>query len=273
MAPLTAVKDLGPAQEQLACASLRVTPPGETVEQGIANDVTTTFANMEDVAATDVKVTLAVPEGWTVTGNGEAASVEPGGELATTWKVTPPIDAPYRAYPLKATLTYTAGVAKTLEAAAEVRTMPPPPTADAYVSDVDWVSSANGWGPVERDLSNGEQGSGDGRPITIGGRAFAKGLGTHAPATVRYFLGGRCTALNAWVGVDDVQATRGSVQFTVKADGAQVAQTPVLKAADAAHELKADLTGARYVDLVVGDGGDGNGNDHADWGDARFTCG
>ncbi|MEU0568069.1 NPCBM/NEW2 domain-containing protein [Nonomuraea sp. NPDC005983] len=86
-------------------------------------------------------------------------------------------------------------------------------------------------------------------------------------------LGGRCAAFTASVGVDDVQATRGSVRYTVEADGAVRARTPVLRAADPAYELSADLTGARYVDLVVDDGGDGNGNDHADWGAARFHCG
>ncbi|MFB9394213.1 NPCBM/NEW2 domain-containing protein, partial [Streptomyces coeruleoprunus] len=31
----------------------------------------------------------------------------------------------------------------------------------------------------------------------------AKGLGTHAPAAVRYYLGGRCASFTADVGVDD----------------------------------------------------------------------
>ncbi|NUP76230.1 MAG: hypothetical protein HOV96_01615 [Nonomuraea sp.] len=46
----------------------------------------------------------------------------------------------------------------------------------------------------------------------------------------------------AWVGVDDSQGTRGSVRFEVRADGRQAAQSPVLRNADAAHELKADVT-------------------------------
>ncbi|MEU7891359.1 endo-alpha-N-acetylgalactosaminidase family protein [Nonomuraea sp. NPDC049152] len=267
------VTDLGPAQDQLACASLAVRPAAETLEPGLPNDVTTVFANLEDAAARNVSVRLTAPQGWTVTGQGAAASVEPGQQLSTAWKVTPPVDAPYQPYQLKATLTYeVGGVTKTLEAGAAVRTMPPPPTSDVFVSDIDWTSAANGWGPVERDQSNGEQGQGDGRPITIGGKSFAKGLGTHAPASITYFLGARCTALTASVGVDDVQATRGSVQFSVVADGRVVAQSPVLKAADAAYELTADLAGAKNVQLRVADGGDGNGNDHADWGDARLSC-
>ncbi|MEV4898088.1 NPCBM/NEW2 domain-containing protein, partial [Nonomuraea sp. NPDC055795] len=94
------------------------------------------------------------------------------------------------------------------------------------------------------------------------------------PAKIRYYLGGRCAAFTAVVGVDDSQAApRGSVSYTVLADGVVKAETPVLRGADPAHELSADVRGARFVELVAGDGGDGIGNDHADWGDALFRCG
>ncbi|GAA2207057.1 endo-alpha-N-acetylgalactosaminidase family protein [Nonomuraea monospora] len=267
-----AVTDLGPAPDAQACGTLEVTPASPAFEQGAVNEVTVTFTNLEDVTAEDVAVRLGVPEGWTAEGDG-GGPVQPGGRLATTWRVTPPADAAYGTYELAATVTYTAGgAARTLTAAASVRTLPPPPAADAYASDLEWVSADNGWGPVERDRSNGDTGPSDGGPIVIGGQAYAKGLGTHAPATVRFHLGGRCTAFTAFVGVDDVQATRGSVEFRVVADGVEKARSPVLRAADAAYELSADLNGARHVDLVAGDGGDGIGNDHADWGAALFRC-
>jgi hypothetical protein len=32
------------------------------------------------------------------------------------------------------------------------------------------------------------------------------------------------------------------------------------------------VTGAQVVDLAVGDGGDGNGNDHGDWLTPVLTC-
>ncbi|WP_206068798.1 endo-alpha-N-acetylgalactosaminidase family protein [Nonomuraea composti] len=266
-----AVTDLGPAPDAQACGTLEVTPPA-VLEQGVAGEVTTTFTNLEDVALQDVAVRLTVPEGWTAEGDG-TGTVRPGGRLATTWRVTAPAGAAYGTYELAATATYTVGGApRTLTATASVRTLPSPSTGDAYASDLEWVSADNGWGPVERDRSNGDTGAGDGGPIVIGGRTFAKGLGTHAPAKVRFYLGGRCTSFTAFVGVDDVQATRGSVQFSVTADGVEKARSPVLRAADAAYELSAGLTGARYADLVVGDGGDGIGNDHADWGEARFSC-
>ncbi|MFJ9807028.1 endo-alpha-N-acetylgalactosaminidase family protein [Streptomyces sp. NPDC101158] len=269
------VTDLGPAPEGAACGTLAVTAP-ETLEPGRATTVTATFGNDEAAAVPGATATLALPEGWTA----EPAApvtldpVAAGGTGTAGWRVTPPVDAAYRPYELGASVTYAIGGApRRLTAALTVRTLPPPPTADAWVSDLDWTSAANGWGPVERDLSNGETGTGDGGPLRIGGVAYAKGLGTHAPAKVRYYLGGRCTSLTAEVGVDDVQTSRGSVRFSVLADGVEKVSSPVLGAADSAWALTADVTGASYVELVVGDGGDGNGNDHADWGNARFHCG
>ncbi|MFH8841522.1 endo-alpha-N-acetylgalactosaminidase family protein [Streptomyces sp. NPDC017868] len=269
------VTDLGPAAERAACGTLAVTAP-ETLEPGRPNQVTATFSNDEAADVTGAEAVLDLPEGWTAEPAAPVAlgTVAPGARATATWQVTPPVDAAYQPYPLGASVAYgIGGGRRKLTAATTVRTLPPPPTADSWASDLDWTSAANGWGPVERDLSNGETGTGDGTPLRIGGVAYTKGLGTHAPARVRYYLGGRCASFTAEVGVDDVQTTRGSVQFSVLADGAEKVKSPVLKAPDPAWSLTADVTGASYVDLVVGDGGDGNGNDHADWGSARFHCG
>ncbi|WP_137993162.1 endo-alpha-N-acetylgalactosaminidase family protein [Streptomyces vilmorinianum] len=269
------VTDLGPAAEKAACGTLTLAAP-ETLEPGRANEVTATFANDEASAVTGATAALELPEGWTAEPAAPVAfeTVAAGAKATATWKVTPPVDAAYRTYPLGSTLTYgLGGEARKLTAATSVRTLPPPPTTDSWASDLDWTSATNGWGPVERDVSNGETGTGDGGPLRIGGVTYAKGLGTHAPAKVRYYLGGRCTSFTAEVGVDDVQTTRGTVRFSVLADGTQKVASPVLGARDAAWSLTADVSGATYVELVVGDGGDGNGNDHADWGNARFHCG
>ncbi|MFD3536299.1 endo-alpha-N-acetylgalactosaminidase family protein [Streptomyces sp. NPDC058664] len=269
------VTDLGPAAERAACGTLAVTAP-DTLEPGRPNRVTATFGNDETTDVTGARAVLALPEGWTAEPSAPVTlgTVAAGGQATATWQVTPPVDAAYRPYPLGASLTYTlGGEERKLTAATTARTLPPPPTADSWASDLDWTSATNGWGPVERDLSNGETGTGDGSPLRIGGVTYTKGLGSHAPARIRYYLGGRCTSLTAQVGVDDVQTARGSVRFSVLADGAEKVKSPVLKATDGAWSLTADVTGASYVDLVADDGGDGNGNDHADWGDARFRCG
>ncbi|MEV2272239.1 NPCBM/NEW2 domain-containing protein [Nonomuraea africana] len=150
--------------------------------------------------------------------------------------------------------------------------LPAPPKGAAWASDVPWMSADNGWGPVEKDRSNGESGAADGRPITLGGTVHAKGLGVHAPSKVSYHTGGACSAFTATVGVDDEIADYGSVVFSVLADGKEVYRSPTLTGTSAPVAVSADLKGAAYVDLVVGNAGDGNGGDHGDWASARFSC-
>jgi len=74
------------------------------------------------------------------------------------------------------------------------------------------------------------------------------------------------------VGVDDEQNGAGTVTFQVLADGRSLATTPVIHGRDKATAIDADVTGAQALELVVGDGGDGNGNDHGDWAVPTLTC-
>ena len=93
-------------------------------------------------------------------------------------------------------------------------------TADVFLSDLAWSSMSNGYGPVERDMSNGMGGAGDGRAITLNGVTSAKGLGVHATSTVTYPLGGAYLGLFlANVGVDDECGGAGTVVFEVLVDG------------------------------------------------------
>ena len=270
------VEDLGAAGDLPACATLAVDAGEEKLLPGAAAEVTTTLTSDEVSATGAGTVGLEVPEGWTAEATTPAGfdSLAPGASHSVTWKVTPPADAAESSYPLTGSATYDfGGETRTVTRSATVQTAPPPPTADTYASDLGWISATNGWGPVERDTSVGENGAGDGGPITLAGKVYTKGLGTHAVSKVRYYLAGNCTSFTADVGVDDVQTSRGSVRFSVVADGTTVTETGTLGPASATVPITADVTGADYVDLVAGDAGDGNGNDHADWADATFHCG
>ena len=76
-----------------------------------------------------------------------------------------------------------------------------PPAGTDYVSDLPWLSSTNGWGPVERDTSVGGNVGGDGKTITLAGTTFKKGLGTNSISDVAIYAGGRCSNFTATVGV------------------------------------------------------------------------
>ncbi|MGO4632085.1 NPCBM/NEW2 domain-containing protein [Streptomyces sp. 2RAF24] len=74
------------------------------------------------------------------------------------------------------------------------------------------------------------------------------------------------------VGVGVRQACRARRGADALGGLRKAASTGVLTNDAPAQPLKADITGARTVHLVVTDGGDGIGYDHADWADAKLSC-
>ncbi|MGW4895882.1 NPCBM/NEW2 domain-containing protein [Kitasatospora sp. NPDC004240] len=145
------------------------------------------------------------------------------------------------------------------------------PTTRA-LTELPWSFTSNAWGPVEVDRSNGEQATGDGRPLTVGGEVYATGLGTHAASYVVYDLGGTCTSLTTDVGIDDEVGATGSALFHIYADGVKVAGSGRLTGADGHVRLTARLDGARTLLLHVTDADDGAFKDHTDWAAPRLTC-
>jgi hypothetical protein len=118
-----------------------------------------------------------------------------------------------------------------------------PPAGNLFVSDLTWTSMTNGWGPVEKDMSNGENLAGDGRTLSIRGITFTKGLGAHAASEVDYNLGGGCTTFTATVGIDDEVAPNGSVVFQVWGDGTKLFDSALVTGTMAGKAATADLTG------------------------------
>ncbi|MFB7471474.1 NPCBM/NEW2 domain-containing protein [Kitasatospora sp. NPDC056184] len=148
-----------------------------------------------------------------------------------------------------------------------------PPTGVTRLSDLPFTSVSNFWGPVERDRTNGDHLAGDGQTITVRGVPYTYGLGVHAPSDIGFHLGGTCRNLVTDVGIDDDAYGNGSVVFQVYKDGVKAADSGPVTGRDAAKRLTADLTGAQELRLVVTDGGDGTGWDHADWANVRIACG
>ncbi|GAA1238639.1 carbohydrate-binding protein [Kitasatospora nipponensis] len=147
-----------------------------------------------------------------------------------------------------------------------------PAAGTHQLSDLTWSSAGNGWGPVEKDMSNGDNGLADGQTLSIRGTTYAKGLGTNAASEIVYYLGGACTSLSTTVGVDDETYGRGTVDFQIYKDATKVADSGLLTGTGPGAHLTADLTGAMELHLVVTDGGDGNNSDHADWAAPVLTC-
>jgi glucose/arabinose dehydrogenase len=140
-----------------------------------------------------------------------------------------------------------------------------------YVSDLNPQGANNGWGPFERDRSNNEQGSGDGRTITLNGQTYAKGLGVHASSEISYNLGGNWNRFKAHVGIDDeINSPRASMVFEVWADGQRLFQSGMFRHDSPTQQIDVDVTGKQQLKLIVNGAGDGVDYDHGDWADARL---
>jgi hypothetical protein len=139
-----------------------------------------------------------------------------------------------------------------------------------YISDMTFNAVQNGWGQVERDRSNGEQASGDGKTLKLNGVSYSKGLGLHANSEVRLRLDGNYTQFLADIGLDDEVANSGSASFEVWADGVRLYNSGTMTGASATKNVAVDVRGKRELVLKVNGGSDGISHDHADWAAARL---
>ena len=148
---------------------------------------------------------------------------------------------------------------------------PPLPTGNVYLSDLPWSYAANGWGPVELDQEVEGKALGDGKPLTLGGMTYDKGLGTNSPALVRYRLGKACHTLSADIGIDDSTNHAGSVEFQVWADREKIFDSGVMLGTTPPRHIELDVSGRNEIRLFVGEVED-IGLDRADWAGARLSC-
>ncbi|MFE0172784.1 NPCBM/NEW2 domain-containing protein [Streptomyces sp. NPDC059002] len=246
------------------------------VEAGKEAKLTSKVTNLGRTSAKNASASLTGPAGWRLkaTSPTTAQSLRTGETLATSWAVTAPAGTAPGKYDVTLKATYRSPQGTRAESVLPLtaNVVVAPPAGNSALGDLPWISATNGWGPVERNTSNGENVGGDGNPITIGGKVYAKGLGTHALSSVEFYAGATCEKVTAQVGLDDEKLLKGTVVFEIWADGRKAAATGVLTNAMPAQELSADVSGAQVVRLVVTDGGDGNDSDHADWADATLSC-
>jgi alpha-galactosidase len=245
------------------------------VPAGGSTTLTTAVRDYGRTKLTDVRITGDAEDGWTLTPTTawQGRSVRTNGAFTTDWQLTAPAGAASGNHAITFTATYRYGK-KTgqLQYRGNVLVLPPAPKGTVALSDVPWVSATNGWGPVEKDMSNGETAAGDGRPISIRGTQYAKGLGTNATSDITYYLGGNCTSLKTDVGIDDEeQAKGGDVIFQIFAGDTKVADSGVVTNTSPVKTLTADLTGAQWLRLHVDPDGP-NTYDHGDWAGPTLTC-
>jgi alpha-galactosidase len=133
-----------------------------------------------------------------------------------------------------------------------------------WLTSLDLKNVKQGYGEPQKDLNI------IGKPLQIAGRPFQHGLGTHATMQLYVNVNG-AKRFRAYVGIDDSAAAgTGSVSYQIIGDRKVLFETGIMRSGDRAREVDIDLRKVKQLIFKVGAGGDGLGNDHADWADARF---
>ena len=129
---------------------------------------------------------------------------------------------------------------------------------------LDITKMSAGWGEPQVNLNC------VGKPMSIKGRKFQRGVGTHADSAFHITLDGNVERFRAYVGIDDSAGSRGTVRFKIYCDGKKLFDSGVMKGGDAPTPVDLDLRGRKRLVLFVGSAGDNKHFDHADWADAIF---
>lgn len=150
----------------------------------------------------------------------------------------------------------------------------PASTKTTFLSDLKPTKVENGWGPVEKDQSNGEDAANDGELLSINGIGYLKGLGVNPTSDLTYKLNGKYTQFATDIGIDDDVDEAGSAVFKVFVDGKSRYTSPVMTGVDGKISISIPLAkNAKSLRLVVEPNGDDGSFDHADWANARLLGG
>ncbi len=132
------------------------------------------------------------------------------------------------------------------------------------LGELDLAKMSTGWGQPRVDKSI------TGKALSLGGRTFDHGVGTHAESTIYVDLDGKAEQFKAYVGVDDAAGRRGSIRFMVYGDSKRLFDSGVMKGGQEAKAVDVPLAGIRRLRLMVTSAGDGTDSDHANWAQAEF---
>jgi alpha-galactosidase len=132
------------------------------------------------------------------------------------------------------------------------------------LSSLDLKQMTTGWSDAKADQDVA------GKPISIGGKTFSGGVGTHAASYFRVKLDGNAERFTAQVGVDDNAGGQGTVEFIVLGDGKPLWKSGVMVGGQQPIAVDLSLAGVKTLGLWVTDGNDGTDNDHADWVEAKI---
>lgn len=120
----------------------------------------------------------------------------------------------------------------------------------------------------------GRSGAGRGAeppPLMLGGVRYERGIGTLSINELIVDLKGQATRFVSMIGIDDAARTgQGSVVYEIWLDDRRLYTSPLMRAGDPPQMVSVDLTGGKYLELSIDDGGDVSTGDYANWAGAAI---
>ena len=155
-----------------------------------------------------------------------------------------------------------------------VITIPDAPEGQEYIplSSLDITKTSCGW----ENHSPRRNKSIDGNDITIGGKVYESGVGTHGPSQIIVKLNGSVSDFYAVLGIDDEVKEYGNFDYRVylKAENGttkDVATGTIDRLNNKSVDIHADVNGWKYLYLETSNGSDDNYGDHVDWANAYLV--
>ena len=120
----------------------------------------------------------------------------------------------------------------------------------------------------------GKSGSGRGNeppPLILGGIRYEHGIGTLSINELIVDLKGQATRFVSMIGIDDAaRSGQGSVVYEIWLDDRRLYASPLMRAGGEPQFVSVDVTGGKYLELFIDDGGDVSTGDYADWAGAAI---
>ncbi|OGG00159.1 hypothetical protein A2153_03055 [Candidatus Gottesmanbacteria bacterium RBG_16_38_7b] len=94
---------------------------------------------------------------------------------------------------------------------------------------------------------------------------YRRGFGTHAISNLTFDINRRFSSFATDIGVDTEASTDASVVFQIWGDGRKLFESRKMGRFDFPQSIKVNISGVKFLGLIVTDAGDGINSDHADW--------
>ena len=114
-----------------------------------------------------------------------------------------------------------------------------------WLSSLDVSRVEQGWGQAHSDRSVYN------RPLTVAGRIFERGIGTHANSEIPLLLDGNGVQLSGGAGLDDETDGRGSVVFKITADDKEIWNSRLMRPGDEVKTFSLDIKGCKSLVLLA----------------------